>query len=623
MSEQFMNHFPPKFVTALALFALAMSAYGQLALAQEHFIGEEQAVNRVIKLRSQPTQKPAITKQVAETTSRGEKVDRNTKPVANPNEIQFDDIKLPRTLQHQIRPVVQKNTAPREQKSILRTADQQQFLPAPPSASNSPSNVRSEVAKTKQYETTETVTIRNSMVSTEIRSPQTVNVNQSAQLQINLRNLSDETIDNVKLIAQIPEHAKFVSATPRPTRTEGQTFEFVVPRIGGERTQQVLLNVIPTTKVALEIGTQVILENAQQTVVGVQQPELKMRLSGPARTATGKTVKHMLTITNVGDGVAHDVRLSTLYPTGLKQSQASEAIPISTINPGAMLEIPLESQALTPGQGELKVVATTKHTEPHETSMEVSMHQPELRLSAAGPKLNFVQRDGIYTIDVENTGEVEVTNVQVSLAVPDGIKVTTISREAQVDAQRGTLSWSFDKLEAKSTEQIQLNATAIIEGQQVCNILISSNETMEKEFRLATEVATRADLTVQVKNLTGPVQVGAKAEFLVEVENHGSRQATDVNANVTLPESLMAVKNELNPEQPENALTFTEPIVAPGQKVTFKFTAVGVSPGDHVVRCSLQAAGSERKVISENSVYVYEIAEARVSESLAPVVPRR
>ena len=617
-----MNHLPLNFVTALALFALAMSANGQLAVAQEHFIGEEQAVNRVIKLRSQPNQNSAITKRVAETTSRGEKVDRKTKPVANPNEIQFDDIQVPRALRHQIRPVVQ-NSAPREQTSILQTSDQQQFVPVSPFVASASTNYQAEVAEKKQDEPLETVTVQKSMVSTEIRSPKTVNVNQTAQLQINLRNLSEEKIDNVKLIAQIPEHAKFVSATPRPTRTEGQTFEFVVPRIGREGIQQILLNVIPTTKKALEIGTQVVLEDAQQTVVNVQQPELKMKISGPALAATGKTVTHVLKISNVGDGVATDVRLQTSYPTGLKQTQASETTLISTIQPGAMLEIPFESHALTPGQGELKVFATTKHTERQEASMEVSMHQPELRLSAVGPKLNYVQRDGIYTIDVENTGEVEVTNVQVSLAVPEGIKVTTISREAQVDVQRGTLSWSFDKLEAKSTEQIQMKATAIKEGQQVCNILISSNETLEKEFRLATEVTTRADLTVRVQNLTGPVQVGAKAEFLIEVENQGTRQATDVNVNIALPESLMAVKNGLNPDQTENALSFTEPLVAPGQKVIFKFTAVGVSKGDHVVRCSLQAAGSDRKVISENSVYVYEIAEARVSESLAPVVPRR
>ena len=39
------------------LFAIAVQS--SLAVSQEHFIGEGQAVNRVIKLRSQPTAPPA------------------------------------------------------------------------------------------------------------------------------------------------------------------------------------------------------------------------------------------------------------------------------------------------------------------------------------------------------------------------------------------------------------------------------------------------------------------------------------------------------------------------------------------------------------------------------------
>ncbi len=599
-----MSHFYPKLVTAFTLFALVLSTHGQFAVSQEHFIGAGQAVNRVIKLRPQPAQKPAEINQVA-----------------NPNQIQFDDIQVPRALHQQIRPIVQ-NPGRNPQKSILQPVNQQPILSTARATANEPSNREQPNAEPQQDDPTQAVTVRKSMVSTEIRAPQTVNVNQSAQLQINLSNLSKEMIDNLTLIARIPEHSKFVSASPSPTRTEGQTIEFDVPRIIGERTQQILLTVIPTKKVPLEIETQVLVKSDQHTVVGVQQPELKMKISGPTKATTGKTVMHVLTITNAGDGVATDVRLEAVLPSGLRPAHASEGILISTIQPGAMLEIPFESHAHASGQGQFKIFATAKYMERQETSLDVSMHQPELRLSAVGPKLNFVQRDGIYSFDIENTGEVEVTNVRVSLAVPDGMKVTTISREADVDAERGTLSWTFGKLAAKSTEQIQLKATAVKEGEQVCNILISSNETLEKEFRLATEVTTRADLNVRIQNLTGPVQVGAKAEFLVEVENLGSREATEVNVQVALPESLMPVKDELIADQPEHALLFTEPQVAPGQKVAFKFTAVGVSKGDHVVRCSLKAAGSDRIVISENSVYVYEVAEARVSESLSPVTSR-
>lgn len=121
----------------------------------------------------------------------------------------------------------------------------------------------------------------------------------------------------------------------------------------------------------------------------------------------------------------------------------------------------------------------------------------------------------------------------------------------------------------------------------------------EKELRLATEVTSRADLSVQVKNQTGPVQIRAKAEFLVEVENQGSREATDVNVQAVLPGSLMFVNAGQNTDQSENAFVFSEPLVAPGQTVTFKFTAIGVSKGDHVVRCTLQAAGCRLRAKSD------------------------
>ena len=134
-------------------------------------------------------------------------------------------------------------------------------------------------------------------------------------------------------------------------------------------------------------------------------------------------------------------------------------------------------------------------------------------------------------------------------------------------------------------------------------------------------MVTRADLSVQIANVTGPVQVGAKAEFLVTVENKGSRRASDIGISIALPDSLMPVKNN-EVVQNTNSIQFEEPLVAPGQKVTFKFAAVGVTSGEHVVRSVLQTEGSERKVIAEDTIYVYEVNQTRVSESISPVVPR-
>ena len=161
--------------------------------------------------------------------------------------------------------------------------------------------------------TGETVTIQNQLVSTEIRSPETVNVNQSAALQIKLKNLSSEVVENVKLIAEISEHAKFLSANPSPSKIEGRTYEFIIPRIGNERSQEVILNLVPTKKAPLKIGTQVVLENVQQTIVGVKQPELSLKIVGPKQITAGKSQRHQLQITNVGDAIATGVQIETNY----------------------------------------------------------------------------------------------------------------------------------------------------------------------------------------------------------------------------------------------------------------------------------------------------------------------
>jgi uncharacterized repeat protein (TIGR01451 family) len=384
----------------------------------------------------------------------------------------------------------------------------------------------------------------------------------------------------------------------------------------------VILNLVPTKKAPLKIGTQVVLENVQQTIVGVKQPELSLEIVGPEQITAGKSQKHQLQITNVGDAIATGVQIETNYPAYLRPTQAINPSTISSIQPGGSVKVAIESLAIAPGKGKLEISATASNAKQQKTTFEIGVYEPELHLSAAGPKINFLQRGGIYSIDVENTGEVDITNLSVMVSVPSGLKVTTISRPAQIEADQSVLTWNFDKLPPNSMEQIQLKAIASQEGQQICNILVISDDTVKKEFRLATQVITRADLNVGIKNQSGPVQVGSKAEFLVEIENNGSRAANDVEVNVVLPGSLVVAKDTPNYNKSNNSITFTDPTIAPGQKKVFRFSAVGESQGDHIVRSTLQTSGSAKKLIAEKSIFVYDSDETRVSEALNPVLVR-
>ena len=592
-----------QFILTTLVFIIGVSSQGRFAKAQRgDFQTRSPTQLRVIQLKNSQSKQAGSSQIVV-----------SRRPLVNPTQIQFDQtgspipqppratgLPLPKNKQL-LQPL-----APYKQVPIVRSRNKQ--------LNSIPTIIKSRAG--------ETLTIRNQLVSTEIRSPGTVNVNQSAAVQIKLKNLSSETVENVKLIAEISEHAKFISANPSPSKVEGRTYEFIIPRIGNEQSQEVVLNLVPTKKTPLKIGTQVVLENIQQTIVGVKQPELSLAIVGPQQITAGKSQKHQLEITNVGDAVATGVQIEMNYPAYLRPTKANKPSIISSIKPGASVKVSLESIALAPGNGKLEVSATSNNAKQQKTTFEIGVFEPELHLSAAGPKINFLQRGGIYTIDVENTGEVDITNLSVMVSIPVGLKVTTISRPARIEADQSVLTWNFDKLPPNSMEQIQLKAIASQEGQQICNILVISDDTVKKEFRLATQVITRADLNVGIKNQSGPVQVGSKAEFLVEVENNGSRAANDVKVNVVLPSSLVVAKDTPNYNQSNNSITFTDPTIAPGQKKIFRFSAVGEAQGDHIVRSTLQTSGSVKKLISEKSIYVYDSDETRVSEALNPVLVR-
>ena len=465
----------------------------------------------------------------------------------------------------------------------------------------------------------------DSAIRTTIESPKFVNLNKQAVIKVNLENTGKTNVGQVEFLVALPKFAKLVSATPEPTMVEGQMLQFNLKTFNAREKRQILLNVVPTERAQIDIATSVRTENQQNVLVAVREPQLEALISGPSQTNIGQQVKHEVVVTNVGDGIATKVDVQPLFPQNLVQTKTSDSNLIAEIAPGKSAKITYYSQAIASGPAEIQAaVSSDDGVAPRTATLAINIFEPTLQVSAIGPKVNFVDRNGIYTINIENKGQVPVTDILVSLAVPEGLKITTISREANVDADKGILRWKFKEIAAGSVEQIQMMATSEKEGDIVCNISVDSHETDEKQIKLATRVTTRANMSVALKNNSGPVQVGGKAVFAVELANDGSRQAVDVNVKVELPPSLRLVPtNSQKVSISGNTVTFVEPQIGPGRNVSFQFAAIGVEAGEHVVRTETQIEGSERRVIAEDTIFVYDIDEARVSESLKPTVIQR
>jgi len=461
------------------------------------------------------------------------------------------------------------------------------------------------------------------IITAEISSPKFVNVNEPTDVKVTLRNAGSQNVQNVEFSVALPEGSELVSAKPQPASQENGQLKFDVAGIAANQNREINIRVIPKSKQPMAFETQLRVIERQSVSVSVREPKLVLRVDGPLQANIGDETTHTVVILNTGDGYAKSVRLQGNFPDELRFVDQEGMNAPKTLAPGQSMKVKIKSLAKLPGSVKLDFTAQGDGVEANPAMAALKISQPELKVFAAGPNLNFVNQDGIYTIKVDNSGEVDVSNVDVVLAIPHGMKVTTINRQAKLDESNGTLQWKFPVIEANSTETIQLKALATKPGQQICSILISSKETREKEFKLTTEVASRADLRINMNNDGGPVRVGGKATFDVIVENRGSSSASDVEVAIELPESLMAVEGpSLFIDEGANTVTFLDAKLARGEKRQFKFEVVGVAKGEHVVRSVLKTSDSERRVIVEDSIFVFETNEARVSENLSPVLPR-
>lgn len=487
-----------------------------------------------------------------------------------------------------------------------------------------------QVANNSSVRTTRTgsskiVNNNDSAIRTTIQSPKFINLNKPAAVSVNLENTGKTAVGQVEFLVALPTSIKLASATPEPTMVEGQMLQFNLKTLNSNETRQIVLNVVPTERTEINITTSIRTETQQNVLVAVREPQLQASINGPRQTNLGEKVTHEIVITNTGDGVATQVNVQPQFPANLVQTKQSQSNLIPKIDPGKSITLVYHSQAIAPGPAEIKAaVSSDDGVAPRSANLAMTVFEPTLEVAAIGPKVNFVDRNGIYTINLENKGKVAITDILVALEVPEGLRITTISREANVDAEKGILRWKFGEIAAGSVEQIQMMALAEKEGNLVCNISVDSHETGEKVINLGTNITTRANLNVELKNNSGPVQVGGKAIFAVELANNGSRKAVDVNVKVQLPESLRAVTPDSQKVSIDgNTVSFIEPQIGPGRKVSFQFSAVGLESGEHIVRTETQIEGSERRVIAENTVFVYDIDEARVSESLKPSFERR
>jgi uncharacterized repeat protein (TIGR01451 family) len=449
-------------------------------------------------------------------------------------------------------------------------------------------------------------------LSIETSGPQRIKVGVVAAYNVVLRNHGPDAED-VVVTVKVPDGADLVNANPsegtiRPA-SQGETtsvVEWSIPRLGGQTAARLGLRLIPRKSRPLDLAVHLRCAPIGSTAqIEVQEARLLMTLSGPEEVFYGERELYKLTLSNPGNGDAENV-LVRLLPTTPGEDQAVTH-QIGLLKAGENKVVELELTARQVGSLRLKAEAIADGGLHAAVDEEVLIRRADLKINVEGPSLLYAGTSASYRIHVSNPGNAVAKNVQIAAILPSGAEYESSTEGGTYNQEQGRILWTTTNLRPGGQWTATYRCQLAHPGGNATQIVASAEGDLRQIASVTTTVEALADLTLSVKDPTGPVPVGQDASYEIHVCNRGSKSADGVEVVAFFspgiePTEVQGGPHEIGPGQISMAPVAS---IGPGQEVTFTIKARAHRAGNHVFRAEVSCSTLETKLAAEETTRFY------------------
>ncbi len=435
-----------------------------------------------------------------------------------------------------------------------------------------------------------------------------INVGQECQLELVVKNSGTLPASNVVVDATFPSSVRLTSAEPKPTQAADKlswTFDVLAPN--AER--RLAIKLVPSRRGDLGTSAEVRFSGQSAHMFKVEEPLLKVVVKGPSEVLLGDPASQLITITNPGTGVAHDVKLEARLSDGLEHPKGERLeIEVGSINPGDSQHVRLGLSAVKGGTQTLQVAATSLSDASATSTWKVNVIAPSLKVAAEGPALRYKGRNAKYSLTVTNDGSVANNNVRVTQAIPEGFQFVSADRGGKFDASQRTVQWFLGRLDAGQVQNMSCELTAVALGDFKHFIIVGSDAGVRAECTTETRVDGTASLATEIVDLADPIEVGSETAWEVRVRNDGSKSATNIAIACELPAGvdLVSAKGATTAIADNRSVTF-KPLaqLEPGKQAVFRIHVRGTVEGTHRLRAKVTSDSLEESLTLEEATKFY------------------
>ncbi len=450
---------------------------------------------------------------------------------------------------------------------------------------------------------------QNPSLQIQKRAPEEVQVGQPASFGLIVRNVGNATAYEVSVVDSVPRGTRLSKTNPPAEQRADGTLIWSLGEMAAGSEQVLTVELIPETEG--EIGSVASVNFAAQASVRTvsTQPKLVVKQVAERSILLGKPLQIKVTVINEGTGVARGVALEEDVPRELRHPMGNTlGVPLGDLAPGQSKSTDLELVAIEPGHTKNVMRAVASNTSTSESTADIEIVSPKLRIELVGPKLRYLERQATYQVSVTNEGTSTAFDVEINAQLPRGLQYNSSGNHGEYLSDQHAVSWSLEELPVGTTATTEVTLLPVEEGDFAIRLqgraVGIESVPVEKQVR----IEGQSELAFSIEDDNDPIETDGQTTYLVRLTNVGTRIDEDVQVMIELPQGakIGQVNAPVAYKETAQGIIF-EPIpqMRAKDQQQFRFTLRLDREGVHIVRAHVKSKLRATPVVKEESTQVY------------------
>lgn len=405
----------------------------------------------------------------------------------------------------------------------------------------------------------------------------------------------------------VPSAASFVSGAPAgAVSNSGSDITWSVGKLAANETKTATVTLKANSVGTLTNCATVLVTPAACTTVTVGQPLLQIVKTVPQEGyLVGDTVPFTVTVKNNGTYVAKGVVVTDKLPAGLTAVDGQAlSFSVGDLAPNESKSFTVAAKATAKGKFCNGVSVAATNAKGGSAEACVVIRQPGLNVLKTGTKEQIIGKVADYTIKVENTGDVDLTNVVLVDTAPAATQVRGASNGGTVSGN--TVSWTIASLPAGKSQEVTVSLISKTPGTH-CNDVTATAGALSSKSQACTNWIGRGAILLEVVDEPDALLVGETTTYTIKITNQGTVDITNISLIGKMPTELDATA--VSDAGTISGKNVTFPIfgpLAPGATKTLTISAKAVKAGDGRLAIELKSSLNDGKPVNETeSTNVY------------------